>query len=299
MINDFKKIQRNFIIGDEWLYLKIYTGYKTSDKIIRETIAPLVEYLFKEKLIDRWFFIRYTDPKYHLRIRIHIVDKSKLSDVLLIFNSAIRQYLEDDLISKVQADTYQREIERYGTTSMELSEEIFCIDSTAIINLIKNLHGTETENTRWLITMKMIDALLTNFELNLEQKCELLKTMQENFGKEFGFTKDNRKQFGVKYRKHKIEIDGIMNNNILSEYDNIITEKSKKLKPIAKSILSLKENNILEIDLSNMLSSYIHMMLNRAFRTNQRKYELVIYDFLYNYYKSQIARQGKSLKTEV
>ncbi len=74
----------------------------------------------------------------------------------------------------------------------------------------------------------MIDALLTNFELNIEQKCELLKTMQENFGKEFGFTKDNRKQFGVKYRKHKTEIDGIMNNSILSEFDNIISEKSEK-----------------------------------------------------------------------
>jgi len=51
--------KRTFIIGDEWLYFKVYTGYKTADTLLTDTVFPLSQYLLKEKLIDHWFFIRY------------------------------------------------------------------------------------------------------------------------------------------------------------------------------------------------------------------------------------------------
>ncbi len=293
MSTNLQKTQRNFIIGDEWLYFKIYTGYKTSETIIREAIMPLVEYLLKKQIIDKWFFIRFTDPKYHLRIRFHLIDKSRIAEIILIFNNTFKQYVEDDLIWKVQTDTYKREIERYGANSIEFSEDFFYIDSMTCINLIKELQGNETENTRWLISLKMIDVLLNDFGYNLQQKNDLLKVMQESFGKEFGLTKDARKQLGIKYRTYKNEIENIINGTILKEYEYIIIEKSTRLKSIIHNILNLKTNNILAMELSNLLTSYIHMMLNRIFRTNQRKYELVIYDFLFRYYYSQITRQSK------
>jgi len=293
MSKDLQKIQRNFIIGDEWLYFKIYTGYKTSETILKEAIMPLVEYLLKKQIIDKWFFIRFTDPKYHLRIRFHLTDKSKIAEIILNFNNTFKQYVEDDLIWKVQTDTYKREIERYGTNSIEFSEELFFIDSMACVNLIKELQGNETENTRWLISLKMIDVLLNDFEYNLQQKNNLLKVMQESFGKEVGLTKDSRKQLGTKYRTHKNEIESILNGAILKEFDYLLIQKTSKLKPIIDRILKLKENNTLDAELSNLVSSYIHMMLNRIFRTNQRKYELVVYDFLFRYYYSQITRQSK------
>jgi hypothetical protein len=45
-----------------------------------------------------------------------------------------------------------------------------------------------------------------------------------------------------------------------------------------------------EVDLNDLITSYIHMMMNRSFRSRQRIHELVLYDFLYRYYKSVIAR---------
>ena len=143
----------------------------------------------------------------------------------------------------------------------------------------------------------MIDDLLSDFEYNLQQKNDLLKIMQESFSKEFGITKDFRKQLGIKYRNYKTDIEKIINNETQREFENILSKKSKNLKPIIKNILNIKENNLLDVDFSNLITSYIHMMLNRLFRTNQRKYELVIYDFLYRYYYSQITRQfDKSTK---
>lgn len=299
MNTELQKLQRSFILGDEWLYFKIYTGYKTSETLIREAISPLINQLFNEQIIDKWFFIRFTDPKYHIRIRFHLNDNKRVSEVILNFNNAIKQYLEEGLIWKVQTDTYQREIERYGINTMIQSEDIFYIDSMTTLEIINQTYGNESENIRWLLSIKMIDDLLNNFEYNLQQKNDLLKIMQENFSKEFGITKDYRKQIGIKYRNYKTEIEKIIKNETYREYENIFLNKSKYLKPIIRNILNIKDNNLLNIDFSNLITSYIHMMLNRLFRTNQRKYELVIYDFLYRYYYSQITRQlGKNLKSQ-
>ncbi|WP_392348660.1 lantibiotic dehydratase C-terminal domain-containing protein [uncultured Polaribacter sp.] len=51
--------QRTFVIGDKWLYYKIYCGVKTADMLLLEVIKPLTEQLIEEKIIDKWFFIGY------------------------------------------------------------------------------------------------------------------------------------------------------------------------------------------------------------------------------------------------
>ena len=41
--------KRKFVIGDEWLFYKIYTGPKTSDKIISEILYPTIQKLLINK----------------------------------------------------------------------------------------------------------------------------------------------------------------------------------------------------------------------------------------------------------
>ena len=49
-------------------------------------------------------------------------------------------------------------------------------------------------------------------------------------------------------------------------------------------------NKELDIDIDDYLSSITHMTINRLFITNNRLCELVIYDYLYRFYDSIIAR---------
>jgi thiopeptide-type bacteriocin biosynthesis protein len=65
-------IKRRFVPGSEWLYLKIYTGIKTSDTILEEAVHPLTEYFLENNYISEWFFIRYNDPKPHIRFRLKL-----------------------------------------------------------------------------------------------------------------------------------------------------------------------------------------------------------------------------------
>jgi hypothetical protein len=41
------------------------------------------------------------------------------------------------------------------------------------------------------------------------------------------------------------------------------------------------------------MPGYLHMLINRIFVSNQRKTELVIYDYLFRYYESKIIREKK------
>jgi len=45
--------------------------------------------------------------------------------------------------------------------------------------------------------------------------------------------------------------------------------------------------------LNRLMPGYLHMLINRLFVSNQRKNELVIYDYLFRYYESKIIREKK------
>jgi len=150
-------MKRSFILGDEWLYYKLYCGKRTAELILVDCIKPLTESLVVDGLIDQWFFIRYADPKPHIRIRFHCSQISKLGTIIDTIHKSIATYVENDLIWKVQTDTYNREIERYGELTMIGSEDMFFYDSSTSINALNLI---EDEELLFLFVLKSIDALL-------------------------------------------------------------------------------------------------------------------------------------------
>ncbi|MFK7749084.1 MAG: lantibiotic dehydratase C-terminal domain-containing protein, partial [Kordia sp.] len=52
-----------------------------------------------------------------------------------------------------------------------------------------------------------------------------------------------------------------------------------------------KEDETLMMPINDLMGSYMHMLMNRLFKSKNRIHEMVCYDFLYRYYKSMIARK--------
>ena len=293
-------IQRNFIIGDEWNYLKIYTGFKTADTILTHCIYPMITFLKGNKIIDKWFFLRYADPEFHLRIRFHVNNPNYISVVMMNVNKALKKYVNNNLVWKVQIDTYKRELERYGLEAMELSETLFWYDSEMICNIIASDVIKQDENLRCLLGLKMIDTLLTDFGYSLQEKWDLINISQERFKKEFGINAVSKRQFGQKYRILKSYIEKILDTNAEQEelYSSLfipIHEKSKATESIVEEIkkrMRISDNP----SITDLLYSYIHIMLNRLILTQPRMHELVLYDYLFRYYNSLLARQGGKTK---
>ncbi len=287
--------KRSFILGEEWLYYKIYSGAKTSDLILTDVIKPIVESFLKKKIIDKWFFIRYADPKHHIRLRFHFQNLDKIGEIITCLQPALNEYMTEDLIWKIQTDTYNRELERYGIKTMELSEALFFHDSEAIASFLSLIEGDEGEELRWLYGLRMIDSLLNCFSYSADHKVNLLERLKTGFGVEFGMNRFLKKQLDNKYRQERKKIEDFLVFDALQTQDylpilQVLTKYKNAISPIADKFIHLNSLKKLEMDLNDLLSSYIHMNINRLFKSKNRVHELVCYDFLYRYYRSIIAR---------
>lgn len=206
-----KEVQRTFIPGSEWVYIKVYTGSNTADKMLVNELSKFISALSRKKYIEKWFFIRYSDPDFHLRVRIKVRDRIFIGEVIRLFYHYFKKRITDESVWKVQLDTYNRELERYKKHLMELTETMFCIDSNYTLKILKILDGMP-QSSRWLIAVKMIDVLLIDFGYDLQQKKELLERMDKSYKIEFGFTEFNSKQFNVMYREHSRELEEVLWN---------------------------------------------------------------------------------------
>jgi thiopeptide-type bacteriocin biosynthesis protein len=101
-------VQKTFVVGDEWLYYKIYCGVKTADILLLEIIKPVTAALLKEGIINKWFFIRYTDPAPHIRFRLQLTTQDALGAVILNIKNRLKPYVMHAQIWEVQLATYQR-----------------------------------------------------------------------------------------------------------------------------------------------------------------------------------------------
>jgi thiopeptide-type bacteriocin biosynthesis protein len=191
--------------------------------------------------------------------------------------------LQQDIIWKVQTDTYQRELERYGESTMEDSETIFWHDSQMILNYLSLKPLFESKETELLFSCLAIDSFLHAFSLTTTEKLKLLEGMQLAFKQEFNASKALRKELDKEYRELSTAIDAFVSGKAKDEFPEIFELVEIKRNSIRESVERIQEN--IQILLFPFLNSHIHMIINRQFTSKQRMYETVIYDYLYRYYK--------------
>lgn len=274
-----------FILGDQWMYYKIYGGAKTIDLLLTETLKPIIDDFITHNVIDQWFFIRYTDPDYHIRLRFHFKNTTHLSKVIFKMNETLTPLLKNDTIYKVQLDTYHRELLRYGKNTIAIAENFFYNDSNGIASALQLI---EDDKIRLLFALKNTNDLLQTFGLNTKQKLDFVKVQMHYFKEEFQANKKTNKQLAKKYSDNKQEIILFIENaTSLSTYKELFTllkAKQEKDKTVYKQLQNQTKTP------NNLLSSLIHMSINRTFRSKQRLHELLHYYFLVRHYKTQLAK---------
>src|SRR5205807_369586 len=126
---DVNSPARNFLPGSEWLFAKIYASPSNADRLLLEVIKPLIEKIMAAGEADSWFFIRYADPQWHLRLRFHGSPATLTARVLPALWQALEEHRRQGKIWRMQLDTYEREIERYGgLDGVQVAEHLFQID---------------------------------------------------------------------------------------------------------------------------------------------------------------------------
>ena len=92
-----------------------------------------------------------------------------------------RAMLDDDRMWRLQLDTYEREVERYGgAVGIELAERLFCADSACTLDILGMITGDAGADARWRLALRGIDQLLDDLGLALVDKDRLAAVVRDD-----------------------------------------------------------------------------------------------------------------------
>jgi thiopeptide-type bacteriocin biosynthesis protein len=289
-------LRRSFPPGSEWLYAKLYTGPAMLDQVLREVVQPVVEAARRSGAADQWFFIRYGDPDWHLRLRLHGQPARLQGEVLAALQAAAAPLLEEGLLWRLQLDTYEREVERYGgAEGIVLAERLFHADSEAALALAGWLSADTRGDVCWRLALVGMHLLLTDLGFDLDTRRAVLRKTREAFATEFRADAAFNHQLGAKFRPERRSLEALLSRPDAADIRlagalETLRRRSEALAPVAAGLKEVAQAGRLSVPLAELAPSYLHMHANRLLRTAHRAQELVLYDFLGRLYESQAAQ---------
>ncbi len=281
--------------GSDWLFAKIYTGDATADRIVRNTLWPLATDLLSKGHIASWFFLRYGDPDWHIRIRFRSSAGSPRDRVQPRLESALAPLLEEGLIWKWQYDTYFREVERYGGgTGVLCAEEAFCHDSIAVAQLLELLEEDPDRDLRWQFALLGSEALIDDFSFDPARRGGLLESMRNSYHSEFEVSTPAKKALGDKFRRHRPTLESMLARGdgrpSVRRADEVLRERSTGMRRIADAVRDLERRGEFTTTIEDFVRSLVHVHMFRILQNTHRAHELVLYDFLWRIHEARAAR---------
>jgi thiopeptide-type bacteriocin biosynthesis protein len=289
-------VRRTFPPGSEWLYAKLFAGPATVDQLLRDVVQPVIETALSKGALDRWFFVRYGDPDWHLRLRFHGQPARLHGEVLRAVQAAAAPLLDDGRLWRVQVDMYEREVERYGgALGIELAERVFHADSEAVLALAARLPEDARGDVRWRLAVLGTDRLLSDLGFDLETRLAIIRRARDSFSAEFRADAGLQHQLGTKFRPERTGLEALLEatsggEDRLAPGKEVLRLRSERLVPIVDKLRSCARAGRLTVSLPVLAVSYLHMHANRLLRSAHRAQELVLYDFLARLYQSRAAR---------
>jgi lantibiotic biosynthesis protein len=124
--------------GSDWAYAKCYMSRDLVAPFLGSALRPLLDAL--RPIVDEFHFVRYLDPDFHLRVRLHAANDACRGELLTRFAEAARSWAERGTIARFELGTYDREVERYGgRDAIAHAEHLFTADSAAVLGHVRAL----------------------------------------------------------------------------------------------------------------------------------------------------------------
>jgi len=274
--------------GSQWLYVKIYSGRSRLRGVLDAAFGVLGSAELAPH-VARWFFVPFSDPEPHLRLRVRGEPATLLSRVLPALRAAWARDFESGAITRLELATYERELERYrGADATELAEALFCADSEAVARLSEHL---EDGALAFELCVLGIHRLLVDFGLDVNARQRFARTSADDYGSEFGATTETWKKIGEKYRKLAPRLRALLfeepEDDPARSGRTAFDVRSGRVEAVRHGLERL---GLPAAELEELLHSYAHMHAIRMLGDSARWYELLVYDFLRRLYATEAAR---------
>lgn len=250
-------------IGTEYFFLKLYMAKEEQQRFLLTTLSHFVNHLIDQKIIEKWFFIRYVDPDDHIRIRFYGKKEAMHSSLIQMLSNWSQLLFQHKFIKDLQIGTYEREIERYGGEMLiDVIEAFFCADTETCIELMHLLHGQKTS--------------FPNYVLSAISLVDLVKNMR-SLKQDFLFSFDREGLEGIRLWEDQITstLSHLFSDqSIESQKEEIkiiqqaLLKRADSLRCLVKQMQYCASQNQLIGSPTSILESLIHMHCNRLMGIN-------------------------------
>lgn len=171
--------------GSDVLFFKVYGTHEALHEALCERIAPFLNEQLAKRSLRNWFYLPFSDPHPHLRIRL-FGDPSYLTSLLGEFHEGLEDFFERRELWKLSIDTYDRETNRYGgAETLAICEEIFGLSSRESLAGYSNFHecgDSESAAIRALAASQ--ERFLASVSDSIEEALDLAKFAFSRFNRE-------------------------------------------------------------------------------------------------------------------
>ncbi len=277
--------------GERWTYLKLYMGEASADKLLVEQLTPLTQELVENGLVEQWFFIRYADPEFHLRVRFKLPQSVDGQTVQHHLYQRLRVAYQQGLIKSISQDSYMPEVARYGGPEiLPVCERLFHLNSAVVCDtLVASQAHVNPDKIRWQMCLHLAWKMACSVCDSLPQMEQFFKSTAAAYDLEFGHNPSIKKQVSDNYRLAMPDVAECLRPEFYTPDSQLIsTHILPQFEPALKQLKTLAKQQ--KVDLFALLQSLIHMDCNRMFVINQRGNEWIAYHYLARYTRTVIAR---------
>jgi len=246
--------------GSDWLFVKLYCPRNVEEDLLAGPVRSFCQFAVGSGLAERWFFVRYSDPEPHLRLRFGGSPDRLVGDLFPKVCAWISELIAEGSCRRVGFDTYEREIERYGgVAGIGAAEALFAADSAAVVELLRLAQGELQTIDRTALAVLSVDALLDGLGLGPAQRLEWYRGEVSA-----------KHHSGDDYRARQGALRRLLGDpaECISESGGaalarIFSARSAALAAIAARLRELDDGKQLESSLERLCQSYVHLHCNR------------------------------------
>jgi len=293
--------QSRYSLGSEWLYAKVYAGSGSLDRLLYRIVPPLLEH---GSCVDRWFFIRYGDPDWHLRLRLHGEPTRLVSEIVPRLSRELDTLVDAGWASRIAYESYEPESERYGgDAGRELAERYFHADSEMVLDLLSVARGVLHPDDRWRLAVRSVASLLSDLQIAIPECQRLMVVAHKEIAAELGLRNELRRALGHKYRALRHVVDSIVDGRSGEpgspdpREEACFSRRAHRNRELLPPFHRMLEAGSLMVSTERYITSLVHMTLNRILRWAHLPQEMVVYDLLCRGYASAPHRMAKDQAT--
>jgi thiopeptide-type bacteriocin biosynthesis protein len=266
-----------------WLSLHIY--YATGqDQLLLQCVRPLLGSLYADGRLARHFYIRYGENGPHLRLRLLPAATTNRADLHDVATARIAHFIATEpapdthlrsavpnrrvLNNVVQEEPYVPELQRYGgSPGVEVAEDHFCESSEIALDVVAS---TETQlAARNAIAIRLLLLAATTFHSDVEAVRAFVAPYSSQMLSANGFSEEQQQHLRSRYEALFAPQKAAVQKLVAAHLDGTASAASAPYDKWVRSLQSAwrRLDSLRLLDRTDqafrILSSYVHLMLNR------------------------------------